>query len=452
MIDQEKIKQILRSYKSNQASKYIPVRGDEILTKVFDCEKYSISTKYDGHLCFIIKENGEIRLLNFNGEPFDREDIIDELNNLLDKEGILVGEIFNYKENERTRSFDLVKNLKNNDSSIKIVVFDVINYDGTSYEKSLWDDKKQLIDKLFSNGKNIFSIEDIEVTSRRDIQTEFEDRVTNNNQEGLIVRGFNGPIFKIKPKLTFDFVVLGYSLGFSDNFNLLKELLFGIMIEKNEYLIIGKVSGGFTIEQRTSLLEGLQNLKVESNLIEPSGSKTPFTFIKPEKVIEVESVDIVNNTSDQIIKKSLVKFDKNKYLKINYIPSVSLISPVFKGLRNDKKVQVDQVGISQITRIIELENETLETLEKLNSKVLKKEIYYKVTKGLKMVKKYFVWETNTTSVSYPKYVFYKIDYSPTRGDKLQRDIKVSNNQDQITKIFSEQIEKDIKKGWVLYEN
>ena len=27
------------------------------------------------------------------------------------------------------------------------------------------------------------------------------------------------------------------------------------MIEKNEFLIIGKVSGGFTIEQRTSLLE-----------------------------------------------------------------------------------------------------------------------------------------------------------------------------------------------------
>ncbi len=54
---------------------------------------------------------------------------------LLDKEGILVGEIFNYKENERTRSFDLVKNLKNNDSSIKIVVFDVINYDGNLMKK-----------------------------------------------------------------------------------------------------------------------------------------------------------------------------------------------------------------------------------------------------------------------------------------------------------------------------
>jgi hypothetical protein len=449
---QDNIKQILRSYKSNQASKYIPVRGDEILTKVFDCEKYSISTKYDGHLCFIVKDKSRVHLLNFNGEPFERKDLIDESITFLDKEGILVGEIFNYKENERTRSFDLVKNLKNNDFSIKIVVFDVINYNGTSYEKSLWDEKKELIDKLFSNGKKIFSIEEIEVTSRKDIQTEFEDRVINKNQEGLIVRGFNGPIFKIKPKLTFDFVVLGYSLGYSDNFNLLKELLFGIIIKKDEFLIVGKVSGGFTIEQRTSLLEGLQNLKVESNLIEPSGSKTPFTFIKPEKVIEVESVDIVNNTSDQLIKKSVIKFDKNKYSKIDNKPSVSLISPVFKGFRDDKKVETDQVGLVQITRLIELKNEVTETSNKSNSKILKKEIYSKEIKGVKMVKKYFLWETNSSTEEYPKFVFYKIDYSPSRGDKLQRDIKVSNNQSQIEKIFSDQIETDIKKGWELISN
>ena len=63
-----------------------------------------------------------------------------------------------------------------------------------------------------------------------------------------------------------------------------------------------------------------------------------------------------------------------------------------------------------------------------------------------MVKKYFIWETNS-SEDYPKFVFYKIDYSPSRGDKLQRDIKVSNNQSQIKKIFN-QIETDIKKGWI----
>ena len=69
-----------------------------------------------------------------------------------------------------------------------------------------------------------------------------------------------------------------------------------------------------------------------------------------------------------------------------------------------------------------------------------------------MVKKFFIWETNSSSEDYPKFVFYKIDYSPSRGDKLQRDIRVSQNQIQVEKIFSDQIEADIKKGWDLISN
>ena len=449
---EENIKKILRSYKSNQASKYIPVRGDEILTKVFDCEKYSISTKYDGHLCFIVKEKDKTQLLNFNGESFERDELINEIDSLVNKEGIIVGEIYYNKEGERTRSFDLVKNLKVKDSSIRIVVFDVLNYDGISYEKSLWDEKKKIISKLFSNGKNIFPIDEIEVESRKEIQTEFEDRVYNQNQEGLVVRGFNGPIFKIKPKLSFDFVVLGYSMGYSDDFNLLKELLYGVKIGKDEYLIVGKVGSGFTIDQRTSFLEKLNILKVDSNLIEPSGSKTPFTFIKPQLVIELESVDIINNTSDQKIKKSLIKFEGSSYSKVENKPSVSLISPVFKGFREDKKAESDQVGINRIMRIIDLTEEQEKILNKSKSKVLKKEVYVKEMKGIKMVKKFFLWKTNSNSNDYPKFIFYKIDFSPSRGDKLQRDIKISDNQSQIEKIYSDQIESDIKKGWNLYTN
>ena len=48
---------------------------------------------------------------------------------------------------------------------------------------------------------------------------------------------------------------------------------------------------------------------------------------------------------------------------------------------------------------------------------------------------------------YPKFVFYQIDYSPTRADKLKREIKVSNSKDQIEQIFKQNIESDIKSGW-----
>ena len=157
MIDTQ-TKEIIRSYKSNQASKYIPVRGDEILTRIFDCEKYHISTKHDGHLCFIIKNETDLMLSNFNGELFDRPDLILEITNLLETEsGIFVGEIYNYKESERSRSFDLVKNISNPKSIIKIAVFDIISNGDNVFEFGDWEEKRKLIsNEIFLEEERFF--------------------------------------------------------------------------------------------------------------------------------------------------------------------------------------------------------------------------------------------------------------------------------------------------------
>ena len=211
------------------------------------------------------------------------------------------------------------------------------------------------------------------------------------------------------------------------------------------------MSGGFSIDQRETLVKQLEPLKVTSNIIEASGSKIPFTFIKPELVVEIEAVDIINKNSEQLIQKSVLKFEDNCYKKTLNSPSVSLISPVFCGIREDKKVSSDQVGLSQVTRLIELADVKDVAIEKTPSTLIKKEVYVKVTKGIQTVKKFFIWKTNSDLETYPSYVFYKIDYSPTRADKLTRDIKVSNNEKQIHEIFTSEIESNIKKGWDLYK-
>ena len=62
----------LRDYKHNRASRFIPVREGEIISRVFELEKYYVSTKYDGHLCFLIK-SGKSVLCNYNGISFERQ-------------------------------------------------------------------------------------------------------------------------------------------------------------------------------------------------------------------------------------------------------------------------------------------------------------------------------------------------------------------------------------------
>ena len=82
------------NYKNTVAGKYLPVRSDQIKSRVFDMEKYYLSTKIDGHICFILKKKNKISLVNHNSTPFERKDLIKELSETLKKdEGIYVGEI-----------------------------------------------------------------------------------------------------------------------------------------------------------------------------------------------------------------------------------------------------------------------------------------------------------------------------------------------------------------------
>ena len=87
------------------------------------------------------------------------------------------------------------------------------------------------------------------------------------------------------------------------------------------------------------------------------------------------------------------------------------------------------------------------TSVKPKSKIINKEVYTKTMKGATNVKKFLVWDTASKDDNYPKFVYYKIDYSPSRASKLNRDIKVSDDKKQIQKIFTNEIESNIKKGW-----
>ena len=442
------IKKTIKDYKNLRASRYIPVRGDEIGTRVFELDKYYVSSKIDGHLCFLINYKDNKLICNYNGNSFDRPELLDDFLKIAgDNEGVFVGEIFSYKENDRTRSFELKKHLSDKKSDIRIGVFDIIESQNETFSENDWIRKKKILNSVFSKSELIFAVKELELKSRKDIQNEFNSRVNERNEEGLIVRGESGPVFKIKPTLNFDFVIMGYVVGYTDDPTLLKELLFGVNLEKDKFLIIGKVSSGFSIDDRKKMVPELEKIQVDANIIEVSGSKIPFTMVDPIHVAEIDAIDIINSNTSGIISKSVLKFKNKEYSKEKNSPSISLISPIFKGLREDKKSSIEDTGLNQISRVIDLNEEKEAAALKKISKIICKEVYVKEMKGAKMVKKFFVWETNGDEQNYPKFVFYQIDYSPTRADKLKREIKVSNSKDQIEQIFKQNIESDIKSGW-----
>ena len=254
-------------------------------------------------------------------------------------------------------------------------------------------------------------------------------------------------IYKVKPRYTLDGVVIGFVEGEGDRAGMLREILVAMLRNETIYQITAKVGNGFTDDERKNLLEKLTKSKVESNYIEASGAKVAFTMVKPEMVIEYSSLDLPVETSKGTIRKMSLTYSDEGYSAEQMLPCVSSMSPVFLRVRDDKKVNKDDIRFSQITDIVELAG--IETAVELKeSKVLKREVFVKESKGQKMVRKFLLWKTNKEiSPEYHAFVFHYTDFSPTRKDMLKKDIKVSDSQQQIEKIYADEIAENVKKGW-----
>ena len=58
--------------------------------------------------------------------------------------------------------------------------------------------KKKILSENFKSSGKVYFLKEIELTSRKEIEETFNKTIIDGNEEGLIVRGENGPVFKIK--------------------------------------------------------------------------------------------------------------------------------------------------------------------------------------------------------------------------------------------------------------
>ena len=201
--------------------------------------------------------------------------------------------------------------------------------------------------------------------------------------------------------------------------------------------------------ERKSLFNTLKLLKTNSDYIVASGAKVAFTMVKPEMVIEYSCIDLISETSKGSIKRMVLSYGEEGYKPKQKSPSASSMSPVFIRIRDDKKVDKNDIRFSQITDIIQIsDSKKIEKLEE--SRIIQRDVYVKESKGMKMVRKFMIWKTNKEKhPNYPAYVFHYTDFSPSRKDMLKKEVKVSDSEKQIEEIYAKEKEANVKKGWEL---
>ena len=415
-----------------------------------EAESYGVSTKHDGHFYLLSFDGTKATLTNHGGRVITDLPLLNEASALLNdkcKTVVLAGELYLYKKDGRTRSFDMTSALDDKSADIYFAAFDLLTLDGEHVSLNL----KSLDEKLnavLSGGKSLHAIKNSIVESRKDIAALYKSIVEDGGHEGIVVRSHNGPTYKIKPLITLDAVILGYSEGQGSRAGMLKEVLVGLCVAKDEYLLLTKVGNGYSEDECIKLLKDLEKKKVDSGYIEVSGSNVAFTMVAPNQVVEFSCLDVFGENSKGGISKMCLSYKDGTYTATGKQPMASVISPVFIKIRTDKNPDIEDAGLSQITKIISLDKDAAKKLDLKKSEILLREVYVKKSKGMKMVRKFMVWKTNKEATGeYPAYVYHYTDFSAGRSEMLKKEIKVSDSKKQIEEIFAAEVLENVKKGW-----
>ena len=424
---------------------------------------YFISRKIDGEFTVLIFDGKEVFSVNPGGTIRTGLPLMAEAAELLKKSGMksgmIAGELHVKRpDGKRARVHDVsrvARNPENADAlqTLNFAVFDILETDGEP-DLRPFADKWETLVSIFEGGDLVQAVETVKGEKSSDVVAQFEKWVEKEGSEGVVARSDSGGVFKIKPRHTVDVVVIGFTEGIDDRSGMLHDLLLAVIRADGAFHLIGRVGGGFTDEQRVNYLSDLKDMIVGTEYTEVNSDRVAYEMVKPEWVIEISCLDFVAQTTrGGSIDRMVLHWNEggNQWEAVRRLPLVSIISPQFERIRDDKEAHPKDVSLQQLTGIVEIEmaEKTAEDLSLPKSEILKREVRVKELKGKMMVRKLMMWQTNKEDVSddYPAFVVYLTDFSPNRADPLKREVRVSNDRGQANTMWEAFEKKFFVRGW-----
>lgn len=450
MINQ-KIEQA-KEYKRKVAGGFIAISGDDLESKLSGSSIY-VSKKIDGEFNLLWFDGKQSVLINGNGKVKDSIPLLKQASEAFSANGVksltAAVELHLDESDGRSRVAGVMSAIANNSTALTLSLFDLLEVDGEDVKEA---DYKTLLEKadnlLRSSGMGTVSLN--HATNPKEVMEIYQQTVIERGAEGLVIRSSEFPIiYKAKPVYTIDAAIIGFTEG--EESDKVREILLGLMHEDGTYSQVGRTGNGFSEEQKAQLFETLSANKTESSYIEADKRKVAFHMVKPAVVVEIACNELTTENSKGTIKNPLLVYDDVKgWSFISSLSGISMQHPVFKSIREDKSINSHDIRFAQVTDIAYLESESTGTASSLpESEVIFREVYTKAAKGSTNVQKFLVWKTNKAEMDnrWPVYVLHYTNFSPTRGEPLKRDVRVSSSEEQIMALKDNFIEKNIKKGW-----
>lgn len=474
----------LRDYKLRVAKRYRAVSPASAETYL-PAGRLFVSPKIDGELWFAVRSDGRTALVAPNGRVLAGVPLTDALETCLGttREAIVAGELFVAATDpgQRPRVFHVARALRDPDQAARLgfKAFDLVALDGEDAQAWPYQQRLDALTRLFPETGPASRVRTWVEDKRAALEHYREWVEQGKRYEGLVARHEGGVVYKVKPEIGLDVVVVAWSDRLVHDRSELRELHVAVMRDDGRFHVLGSVGTGLSDELRLSLHDRLTQMAAESSYRMANREGMLCRFVRPELVIEVRCTDLLGPDPGEPpnLRMTLAWDPKTGWSAAEALPTVSLIHPVFVRERTDKIVDRADVGLEQILQVVPAEGEvrapspmrtpiaaplTRDAEPSFGlgphpagapglpaATVLARKVWTKVSKGKTSVRKYVAWATNKSEIDprHPRYVVAFTDFSPGRKEPLQRDLRVASSRERLEWHMQLWERENIKKGW-----
>ncbi len=420
---------------------------------------YYVTRKYDGEFALIFFDGEKLISVNPGGTVRMGLPCFKEAEKLLKavkvKSCVLGAEIYMKVEPSKALAIQQVVSVLRNPKTeaeterLGLAVFDIAEYDGepvTALKKMF-----SLLEKWFAHGKLVHPVDHVVADKTEKIMEMLADWVIGEGSEGIVLQHDQANWYKIKLRHNLDAAIIGFSVGSEDRKDLLHDLLVAVMRNDGTFQELTRVGGGFTDENRKDIAAELKRRIVPSDYVAVNNDYVAYEMIAPGPVIEMSCLDMITESArGGPVNRMVLKYDGKRYAALSRMPLVSVISPQFVRMRDDKEANVEDVNIRQVTEMVPVVSADKPAEDPAGdpSKLLERQVYTKTMRGNLMVRKLLMWKTNKEDrPEFPAYVVYFTDFSPNRQTPLESDIRIAATEAAARKMFEKMAEENFIGGW-----
>ncbi len=427
------------------------VEGAKLRQRV-DGEQLCVTRKIDGHMQCVCYDNGEVVMLNSHGRQVaEHLNCLDVFTEAVRTAGIsqlvVAAELYlPTRDGGRPRCGDVQRALADDEmkNQLCLAPFDIVELNGESWNEHYAETHKKL-QSIFKE-EMVAPVQMQTASSHDEVQAIYDQWVVEEGAEGLVIHSESSMIWKVKPRHTIDAAIIGYTTGDRG----VRDLMLAVRREDGCFQMFALGSGSLSDDDRSSLLNRLAAMHVESQYVLSDSRGIAYQMVRPEIVFEVSVIELVARGNDEKVRMNplLIYDEQQGWLHQGMTPGVSALGLTFERERTDKTPSSIDIRLSQLTDLCPFEQQEGSMAKMETSQLLDRRIFKKVTGEKVMLHKFLIWKTNKEATGrYPAYVFYHTDYSSSRKEMIKRDMAYSCDEAQIRDIMEREITANIKKGW-----